>query len=935
MFQMSRTPFDKLPSDGGYGGIRVSGNHLSLTATGDGTKGADGYANNGDINIQGSNVSAKVVDLNAARDVNLTSATNTDLETSSSSSSGWAVGANIGVSASGSMGISVFANANKGKGNANGSGVTHTETQINATDTLNINSGRDANLIGAQAHGNTVNADIGRDLTITSEQDSSNYNSKQTNMSAGVEIPVYGVGSASASFNMSRQKIDSNYNSVNEQSGIYAGNGGFNVKVNRHTQLNGGAMVSTAPADKNTLDTGSLSVTRIDNHAQYTANNSGIGISTGNLTDIAKGALMAQIPQALNGGEDASSTTQSAISPANVTIGGKAATAEQLKDVATSANANSLTNQFDLQKVQDQMALASTVGDIGALATNVVSTAMQRDAYVANDAAMYASEQSMKANDPAAYADYVKNPSAAVLLNYEFNQKMDSDSAFAQQYGATYYTTPESERAAYVQSLTTQGVVFGSTSAAAVNLHQTQAQYGIGSPFGRAAQALTGLATGIASGNMAQGVSAATAPYLTSVIGKYFDDMELGPDGKRYPTTESTTGRLLAHAAAGAAVAYISGNSAASGATGAVSGETMAIIVHQQLYDAKPVSELTQAEKENIRAVATLASGLAGALQGGSFESAATSAAAGYNAAVNNEQGSNSRQQNGDDSYGKTVSKQVSDCVAKGDADCVSKYQADGMFTETYWRTQYNAAQTNKRNMDTAVRVLNSCINGGGSAETCAAKMQQQANGVRTLFTLLPLVGEGEAIKILFSGTDINGEEASRWWGAFGIVTAGYGQKARILGKVDDALKAEVKATEKLVQQGDNAHSVIVQGGGLAAHEFAGGHLIARHIGQSEADMAARLAASPGMDRVSNFASRATAEKAVSEVLDANQSAIQKFLSGSSPKLEIDGIASSSVGTVLVRGASTSVPTNALRVVIKRDPTSSLGYYILTGFPTP
>ena len=89
------------------------------------------------------------------------------------------------------------------------------------------------------------------------------------------------------------------------------------------------------------------------------------------------------------------------------------------------------------------------------------------------------------------------------------------------------------------------------------------------------------------------------------------------------------------------------------------------------------------------------------------------------------------------------------------------------------------------------------------------------------------------------------------------------------------------------------------------------------------------------MDRVSNFASRATAEKAVSEVLDANQSAIQKFLSGSSPKLEIDGIASSSVGTVLVRGASTSVPTNALRVVIKRDPTSSLGYYILTGFPTP
>ena len=630
---MPPTSFDKLPSDGGYGGIRVSGNHLSLTATGDGTKGADGYANNGDINIQGSNVSAKVVDLNAARDVNLTSATNTDLETSSSSSSGWAVGANIGVSASGSMGISVFANANKGKGNANGNGVTHTETQINASDTLNVHSGRDANLIGAQAHGNTVNADIGRDLTITSEQDSSNYNSKQTNMSAGVEIPVYGVGSASASFNMSRQKIDSNYNSVNEQSGIYAGSGGFNVKVNGHTQLNGGAMVSTAPADKNTLDTGSLSVTSIDNHAQYTANNSGIGISTGNLTDIAKGALMAQIPQALNGGEDANSTTQSAISPANVTIGGKAATAEQLKDVATTANANSLANNFDVQKVQDQMALASTVGDVGALATNVVSTAMQRSEYVKRDEALKAAEDNLKATDPVAWQTYQAHPSAQALVDIEFNQALQTNPVLKAEYEAL----PKDKQDTFVQDQINQGKGFGAVSSAEAAWHQTQNQYGPGSDFSRTAQALSGLAAGLASGNNGQALSNLTQPFLASAIGTYFDKLEEDPVTHQIVHQADTTAeRLLAHAAAGAVVAYFSGNNAASGATGAVSGEAMAMIVHQQMYDGKPVSELTQAEKENIRAVATLASGLAGALQGGSFETAATSAAAGYNAAVNN-----------------------------------------------------------------------------------------------------------------------------------------------------------------------------------------------------------------------------------------------------------------------------------------------------------
>ena len=617
----------------------TAGNHLSLTATGDGTKGADGYANNGDLNIQGSNVSAAVVDLNAARDVNLTSAANTNLETSSNSSSGWAVGANIGVSASGNMGISVFANANKGKGNANGNGVTHTETQINATDTLNINSGRDTNLIGAQAHGNTVNADIGRDLTITSEQDSSNYNSKQTNMSAGVEIPVYGVGSASASFNMSKQKIDSNYNSVNEQSGIYAGNGGFNVKVNRHTQLNGGAMVSTAPADKNTLDTGSLSVTSIDNHAQYTANNSGIGISTGNLTDIAKGALMAQIPQALNGGEDANSTTQSAISPANVTIGGKAATAEQLKDVATTANANSLANNFDVQKVQDQMALASTLGDVGALATNVVSTAMQREAYVARDHAMAEAEANLTPAQLAVYnsKDYQEHPEKKAAYLQQLAMSPDNVSTamanhpeLAAKYAAA---TTDAGRQAVLNELARTGAL-GTLAQANQQFLDSQNHYGPGSDFSRTAQALSGLAAGLAMGHTGQALSNLTQPFLASAIGTYFDNLERQPDGTM--SHEYAPERLLAHAAAGAVVAYFSGNNAASGATGAVSGEAMAIIVHDQLYDNKPTDQLTTSEKESIRAVATLASGLAGALQGGSFESAATSAAAGYNAAVNN-----------------------------------------------------------------------------------------------------------------------------------------------------------------------------------------------------------------------------------------------------------------------------------------------------------
>ncbi len=145
------------------------------------------------------------------------------------------------------------------------------------------------------------------------------------------------------------------------------------------------------------------------------------------------------------------------------------------------------------------------------------------------------------------------------------------------------------------------------------------------------------MAAGLASGNTGQALSNLTQPYLASAIGTYFDNLERQPDGTM--NHEYAPERLLAHAAAGAAIAYLSGNNATAGATGAVSGEAMAIIVHDQLYGNKPTDQLTTAEKESIRAVATLASGLAGALQGGSFETAATSAAAGYNAAVNNETG--------------------------------------------------------------------------------------------------------------------------------------------------------------------------------------------------------------------------------------------------------------------------------------------------------
>ncbi|MDN0117361.1 hemagglutinin repeat-containing protein, partial [Yersinia intermedia] len=68
----------------------------------------------------------------------------------------------------------------------------------------------------------SVKADVGRDLLLQSQQDSDNYDSKQTSISGGISVAVIGGGGA-ANLSMSKDKLHSNYDSVQEQTGIFAG----------------------------------------------------------------------------------------------------------------------------------------------------------------------------------------------------------------------------------------------------------------------------------------------------------------------------------------------------------------------------------------------------------------------------------------------------------------------------------------------------------------------------------------------------------------------------------------------------------------------------------------------------------------------------------------------------------------------------------------
>ncbi|NJL28078.1 MAG: hypothetical protein HC897_09350, partial [Thermoanaerobaculia bacterium] len=78
-------------------------------------------------------------------------------------------------------------------------------------------------------------------------------------------------------------------------------------------------------------------------------------------------------------------------------------------------------------------------------------------------------------------------------------------------------------------------------------------------------------------------------------------------------------------------------------------------------------------------------------------------------------------------------------------------------------------------------------------------------------------------------------------------------------------------------------------GGGLAFHEKAGGHTLARHVGKSDSDLLSRLADEPNISGASSFPSRDVAETAIGELLVANQSRIESWLRGSGERLVLTG----------------------------------------------
>ncbi|WP_230598323.1 hemagglutinin repeat-containing protein, partial [Xanthomonas albilineans] len=181
--------------------------------------------------------------LAADHDITVESAQDTSEQHSRSKSGSAAIGVAVNYGAGGAA-MGVTANASTAHGQGDGTDVTQRNSHLSAGNTATILSGNDTTLDGAVLSANRVMADVGGDLHIHSEQDTSHYASHDTAASASVTVGIGASGSAS----YSHSKVDGDFASVREQSGIQAGDGGFDITVHGNTDLKGAVIASTQAA---------------------------------------------------------------------------------------------------------------------------------------------------------------------------------------------------------------------------------------------------------------------------------------------------------------------------------------------------------------------------------------------------------------------------------------------------------------------------------------------------------------------------------------------------------------------------------------------------------------------------------------------------------------------------------------------------------------
>ena len=572
-----------------------AGGNVNLTST------------NGDIHLQDTQVKAQQnINLDSAKDILLESGQSQQKADGKNSNAGLSVG--VGVSVGAQTGVYVYGEAGYGKGSNHLDNNTHSQTTLDAKN-ISLTSQGDATLRGAQAKADRIDANVGGQLKVESLQDIVEQNTKQTGVGGRLQASF---GTAwQASGNLSSGKASGNSNSVNQQSGLFAGDGGYHVKADS-VDLKGGAIVSTATQDKNDLTTNRLTFSNIENQSQYDATT--VSLSGGTSFGGGKSStgdtkaptptnndnwrnsttFSPSLPQ--HESDKDSSTTYATLSAGNIKVGGQSTTVEQLGIHSDSSTANRAVETLpNLQAILDQQ---KTVAD----ATSTIAAASRT----------YAQDQ-------------IKN---AVAEKEAIGKQLVSQLSPEQQAEIQKMSVVEKD-----QYLAQYGVY----DAALANEKAVTQQWGMGGDQSRALNAVTTVITGALGGQTDIQVAAnALAPYAANVIGEKFGHGE----------DKNKAAQLASHAILGATLAYLNGGNPAAGGSAAVASEAAADYFANQYNDGKTAINpetgefdanlLPENVKSGIRDLTAAIGAVVGGTVGDSASNAQLAGVIGQNAVENN-----------------------------------------------------------------------------------------------------------------------------------------------------------------------------------------------------------------------------------------------------------------------------------------------------------
>ena len=639
---------------------------------------ATGAGKDSNINIEGSDISGKQgTTLIADNQVNIKAIEENHQERSTNKSSGFNAGVGIKVSNGAVAGATL--GGNYGKGYGNGDETTYVASHVGDSQSKTvIQAGGDANIIGSQVKGKRVELNA-ENLNIESLQDKSRYYGKQMNVNGSVTV---GYG-ASVGGNFNKSKINADHASINEQAGIYAGDEGYDINVNKHTDLKGALITSTQKAEadgKNHFSTGSITHSDIENHSNYSGSSFGVSGSVsanfetpfgengaaqstkqatdkdGNLlyTDkngnttvnskgvngqentkkLAEGKESLQFSYGMGYGKDSdsqSSTTKSGINTQNIII----------KDEAEQLKRTGKTVQEEIAAIKTDITTESAQSQSGKLENRFNKDDVQKELDFQREVTEkfgpnVAEAGSLLANKFGEEAK-AKRHEAAIALEEAEKAKAENNNetnrALVKQARDNFETA--SRKAKEWETGGSQRLVIDS--------------------------ALNVISTALAGRPAAEVVASGLSPAVNNQIKKATTDAK---------GNVNTALNLTAHALWGAVEAYAGNRNVAAGAAGAAGGEAAAHFLASTLYDKSP-EKLSEEEKRTVSSLSQVAAGIAGGSLSDSSDGAIIAAKTAKDSVENNSMA--------DDVHPSDERKQNIEMYAKvlfnGDEDKAKEYQ--------------------------------------------------------------------------------------------------------------------------------------------------------------------------------------------------------------------------------------------------------------------